>query len=839
MTSRSLLALIRARRPRAALFTTYTLSLSFFESVFLPALRQVGCRDISILVDAQEGAASVDEAQARHAGRSYWVAPVLAPGGGIFHPKLAYLSCDEDDLLVVGSGNLTLPGQSNQLECLDGVLSSEHPMLFDQAATFMRQLATQVQRTSPRASGLLTDCAVRASKSASIAPASSQTKPRTTSLIHTLEQSALEAFEAMWTERDETALTLTVLSPFHAPDGGPMLRLAQAVGAKELSIGLDPRSLVAPFDQGRLPVKPVPRYVSPVAGPTSRPLHAKVFEIRGANQTLVISGSVNATRQSLESTKNIEVSLARWCDASPFVWEEAQPSSFEPNRFERPPGDKRRAFLDAMLEDGRVVGCISSGADIPTEVFARLVRMEENVFEAASPVRIALDGTFSFGPVPELPTDEAVQLVLRSETLVADCWLNVVDDLTATDAERQERRAVNRILRGDFDEEDVAQLFQLLSSVAADFESEDRPQQLTAQQEEQAEQLEEHTEFTFQQWQNSGKGFRSSVHHWVRDAHALKAFLRWLNADVLGKASSIASPDVGTHEVGLFSSLATQQPDEQREPEYDLQSMLSQLIQAIPQVMAAQADAECSATLATIAGAHALKLTLTSNLPVTEALSPVLRWLSEYSKFTYAEHGRCTLVEVAIGIAMVAGAVCKAAQASVPAALLRESVDSFCAKAGMNGEFLELSKSALEGDVFIRVDSSLRDMARGVANEMEATETLDERLLQLVEKSAVAGTMADESDEAMFKGVFAALRQQRQWQQQAAVLQPNYAVLTLERQLAGCPHSNCSKQLPPETVRALKARHAAICPNSFCGRAIFYLEDKQVAKAVRESLNHV
>jgi len=53
---RHLLDLIKLVRPKAALFTTYTFSVSHFDAVFLPGLRSVRCQDIAVLVDADEAA---------------------------------------------------------------------------------------------------------------------------------------------------------------------------------------------------------------------------------------------------------------------------------------------------------------------------------------------------------------------------------------------------------------------------------------------------------------------------------------------------------------------------------------------------------------------------------------------------------------------------------------------------------------------------------------------------------------------------------------------------------------------------------------------------------------
>src|SRR5438552_2663656 len=97
----SLNAILGELRPKRALFTTFTLSLSYFEAAFLPLLRQSDCREIAILADAEGLAMSMAEARTAGVGRTYRLCSVKAPGGGIFHPKLAYLKGEHDDVLVV------------------------------------------------------------------------------------------------------------------------------------------------------------------------------------------------------------------------------------------------------------------------------------------------------------------------------------------------------------------------------------------------------------------------------------------------------------------------------------------------------------------------------------------------------------------------------------------------------------------------------------------------------------------------------------------------------------------------------------------------------------------
>src|SRR4051794_24172121 len=103
--------LIARAKPTRALLTTYTFGLSYFEAAILPTLHWHGCVDVAVLVDGRQYLASLDESHSSQVGRGYRLMPVHAPGGGIFHPKIAYFVCHDGDKLIVSSGNLTFPGQ--------------------------------------------------------------------------------------------------------------------------------------------------------------------------------------------------------------------------------------------------------------------------------------------------------------------------------------------------------------------------------------------------------------------------------------------------------------------------------------------------------------------------------------------------------------------------------------------------------------------------------------------------------------------------------------------------------------------------------------------------------
>ncbi len=107
-----------AGRWRAALLTTFSLSLSFFEAVPLHALRKAGAQDIGILADMTGYQASLAEAGVSGVGRTYDLVPVKV-ASGCFHPKIMILDGADGLRATVSSGNLTFGGWGYNVETLD------------------------------------------------------------------------------------------------------------------------------------------------------------------------------------------------------------------------------------------------------------------------------------------------------------------------------------------------------------------------------------------------------------------------------------------------------------------------------------------------------------------------------------------------------------------------------------------------------------------------------------------------------------------------------------------------------------------------------------------------
>src|SRR5690554_784418 len=123
----------------SVLFTTYSLSLSFFEAVVIDALIRGGARNPTILSDPEGVRAGLSELGARLVGRDYELLPVERIGG-VFHPKLSAFLGDDDAHLLVGSGNLTFGGWGGNFEQIEHLHPSFAPEAIADAAEFLELL---------------------------------------------------------------------------------------------------------------------------------------------------------------------------------------------------------------------------------------------------------------------------------------------------------------------------------------------------------------------------------------------------------------------------------------------------------------------------------------------------------------------------------------------------------------------------------------------------------------------------------------------------------------------------------------------------------------------------
>ena len=290
-----------------ALFTTYALSLTFFESVVLRRLRAAGCREIWILADAEGYRASLMERRSSRVGQEYRLLPVALPRG-VFHPKCSYLSGPDGDLLLVGSGNLTFGGFGRNIEVLDVLAPIAAPGAFRDFAQFLEALSRRPDFLAPDRTWATTFAGL-ARRAAATSVSTPVEQPK---LLYTVERPILDQLVEACAP-DGPGRRLSVLSPFHDSDGAAVRSLADRIGCSTIAVGLspqDPSSSPFPFKKAKSWPQDVEAVV-PVVPDDDRQLHAKWIEIDLATKTLVLTGSVNATSKSLCTNDNIEVGVLR------------------------------------------------------------------------------------------------------------------------------------------------------------------------------------------------------------------------------------------------------------------------------------------------------------------------------------------------------------------------------------------------------------------------------------------------------------------------------------------------------------------------------------------------
>jgi hypothetical protein len=305
MNSFSSLELIRAHQWTGAFFTTYALSLSFFEAVVLDALVRQGVERILIMADVTGVSAAVSEEGVRSAGRAYQVEPV-AVSGGCFHPKMLVLTSSTEAHLVISSGNLTFGGWGSNLECVEHLHAGVSAAAVNDTAEFLELLAT--------ADTVRHNASEQCSEVAGILRkfSSQGTQPGGTRLVHNLLRPIFDQLEELAADLGG-AQKLTLVSPFY--DGGT------AANTLCTRLGLD-RVFVHAHHAGIVPgsfgsnwpntvgVAIEPVEVEPLST-ESRPLHAKIIEVVCRKGRIVLSGSANSTMAGLDRKRNVELCVAR------------------------------------------------------------------------------------------------------------------------------------------------------------------------------------------------------------------------------------------------------------------------------------------------------------------------------------------------------------------------------------------------------------------------------------------------------------------------------------------------------------------------------------------------
>lgn len=430
-----------------AFFTTYSLSLSFFEAVVLHALRQAGVRTTSIAVDLDGYRSTLDERGAADAGRTYDLVPMLLPHPGIFHPKLMVLDGDAGPRVVIGSGNLTFRGWGGNIEVAEFLNPGGAPQALVDVADFLDRLSAASRATGGLASerdpvpaGLSASC-----RSATVRPGQGGGTLR---VLHSLDRPIADQVADAVAELGG-ASSLLVVSPFLRL--AAVKGLANQLGCADVSVCVPQRSpeqfdFVAARAAG-LDARPV---TADAFQDADRPLHAKILEIACARGRLTLAGSVNATRAAMMTTDNVELAVLRVDGRPGLLGWRACPE----------PVPAAAAFITGAPQPCLVAR--HKGAQITGRLLC--VAQPQGPWQAtvgaADPgqaVDVDADGRFAFpGRMDPFQLGRAPQLTLVRDGVTATGWLVLEHILSAIRERGHIAEAITRVLAGAGIADDIA-----------------------------------------------------------------------------------------------------------------------------------------------------------------------------------------------------------------------------------------------------------------------------------------------------------------------------------------------------------------------------------------------
>lgn len=284
---------------KRVVFTTYALSLAFFETVVMDALARAGARDISLLCDLHGVRTSLAETGVRGVGREYRLEPVAVSNGLAFHPKIgAFIGADEA-LITLGSGNLTFGGWASNLETVEVLHPGFASRAFEDVAGLFARLADH-----PHIRHAAADvCGDLSSDLSSVARGG--TDRGGLRVLHSLG-SGIGPQVVELADELGGCTRLSAASPFFDANGSAIAAMARDLGVDAVHLhwsGSTVTGSAPPWPWGdELPIRAVQLDAFADSGGRQgrpRPLHAKAYELVCRRGRILVSGSANATKAGL------------------------------------------------------------------------------------------------------------------------------------------------------------------------------------------------------------------------------------------------------------------------------------------------------------------------------------------------------------------------------------------------------------------------------------------------------------------------------------------------------------------------------------------------------------
>lgn len=409
---------------KRVVFTSYALSLAFFETVVMDALARAGAQDISLLCDLQGVRASLAETGVRGVGREYRLEPVALFNGLAFHPKIGAFIGEDQAFITLGSGNLTFGGWASNLETVEVLHPDFASRAFEDVAALFAGLADH-----PRIRHAAADICGDLSSDLSLA-ARGRIDRGGLRVFHSLGR-GIGSQVVELAEELGGCTRLSAASPFFDADGSAIAAMAQDLSVDKVHLhwgGTTVTGSAPPWPW--VSKSPIRAVALDAFADTSgrqgrpRPLHAKAYELVCRRGRILVSGSANATRAGLiqgvgegsDQGGNVEAVVVRIQPSRTPVWgwtetEAPQFASWTSDAAEAEEAEV--GVLRAQLDGARLKGWVLSPSLAGP---ARLAQVTATGRHDLDDIQIDTDGHFEL-TVPELEQQAwtSSRIVLRVE----------------------------------------------------------------------------------------------------------------------------------------------------------------------------------------------------------------------------------------------------------------------------------------------------------------------------------------------------------------------------------------------------------------------------------------
>lgn len=276
---------------QSAAFLTYGVDLSFFETKIMNRLLETGCRNAIVLADGHQAKDALNaNAQLRHVGVQCPLVTVRM-GNRAFHPKAVLMVGEEKLKVLVGSGNLTIPGYTRNWEMFTKLEGSE-------AAVSALDLLGVLQDAAAR-SPLEPAFGAWRRRLEGAAPWLFGEHPgkQSVRLLSSSDAPILPSVKALFGDREVDEILLA--SPFFDADASALRWLVDAFAPAELTLLVE--------DGAQLNPARVEEVLATMGGAATarrflgdgRPLHGKLFLFRGPWGEALLAGSPNTSSAAL------------------------------------------------------------------------------------------------------------------------------------------------------------------------------------------------------------------------------------------------------------------------------------------------------------------------------------------------------------------------------------------------------------------------------------------------------------------------------------------------------------------------------------------------------------